>query len=179
MTPSFDSAGVRCDATLLAARSSALDGPRGRPCLVMAHGFGCTRDSGLQPFARRFSALGCDVLTFDYRGFGTSAGEPRQYVSHRRQRADWHAAVAFARTLPGVDAERIALWGTSYSGGHVLAVAADDPRIAAVVSQGRRSTGWRYCARPPRTRTPSPTRRRACSARRFVTSPRRCCDTRR
>jgi pimeloyl-ACP methyl ester carboxylesterase len=29
----------------------------------------------------------------------------------------------------------VALWGTSLGGGHVIAVAADDPRIAAVVAQ--------------------------------------------
>lgn len=101
----------------------------------MAHGFGCTRDSGLLPFAQRFAAAGIDVLTFDYRGFGTSAGTPRQLVSHRRQRADYRAAVSFVRTLDGVDPARVALWGTSYSGGHVVAVAAADQRIAAIVAQ--------------------------------------------
>lgn len=133
---SFRSHGSRCGATLVAASASALDGPAGRPCVVMAHGFGCTRDSGLMPFAERFAAAGAEVLLFDYRGFGTSAGEPRQAVSHRRQRQDYRAAVAHARTLDGVDPDRIVLWGTSYSGGHVVAVAADDHRVAALIAQG-------------------------------------------
>lgn len=51
------------------------------------------------------------------------------------QLQDWAAAVAYARTLPGIDANRIGLWGTSFSGGHVIATAARLPGIAAVVSQ--------------------------------------------
>ena len=72
---------------------------------------------------------------FDYRHFGASAGEPRQLLSIGRQLADWRAAVAHARNLPEVDARRVAVWGSSFSGGHVVSVAAADPAIAAVVSQ--------------------------------------------
>lgn len=104
-------------------------------CVVMAHGFGGVREARLDAYAERFQAAGHAALVFDYRHFGSSSGEPRQLISIRRQLADWRAAVAFARSLDGVDAARIALWGTSYSGGHVLAIAAGDPRIAAVVSQ--------------------------------------------
>ncbi len=56
------------------AESADLEGPTGRPCVVMAHGFGATRDAGLTPFAEKFAAAGADVLVFDYRGFGTSTG---------------------------------------------------------------------------------------------------------
>jgi pimeloyl-ACP methyl ester carboxylesterase len=107
----------------------------------MAHGFGGTRDSGLAPFAERFQAAGADVLVFDYRGFGDSAGNQRQLVDHRRHREDYRAVVAHARTLEGIDPDRVVLWGSSYSGGHVVAVAADDPRIAGVVAQGAAMDG--------------------------------------
>jgi pimeloyl-ACP methyl ester carboxylesterase len=105
-----------------------------RPCVLIAHGFGNTADSGLQQFGEAFSGTGLDAIVFDYRCFGASAGEPRQLVSYKRHREDYHSAIAFARSLPGVDPERIVLWGTSYSGGHVIAVAAEDHRIAAVIS---------------------------------------------
>ena len=75
------------------------------------------------------------MLLFDYRHFGASGGEPRDLLDIRRQLVDWRSAVAFARTLDGIDADRIALFGTSFSGGHVLAIAAEDHRIAAVISQ--------------------------------------------
>jgi fermentation-respiration switch protein FrsA (DUF1100 family) len=112
----FTSGGVACAAWHLPANSSTFADPQGRPCVVMAHGFGGTRDSGLLRYAEPIAEAGIDALVFDYRGFGDSGGEPRQLVSFRRQREDYRAAVAAARSLPGVDPERIVLSGTSYSG---------------------------------------------------------------
>lgn len=140
-TISFDSHGTRCEGWYLQAGNDELTTSRGRPCVVMAHGFGATRDSGLLPFALRFAAAGMDVLMFDYRGFGTSGGADRQDVDHRRHREDYHAAIAAARARRGVDPSRIAVWGSSYSGGHVIVVAAQDQRIAAVISQGAAMDG--------------------------------------
>jgi fermentation-respiration switch protein FrsA (DUF1100 family) len=126
----FRSSGVRCAAWLYRP-----DEPGPHPCVVMAHGFSATRTDGLPPYAEAFAAAGLAVLLFDYRCFGASDGEPRQQLDVGMQLADWRAAVTHARGLVDVDAERVALWGSSFSGGHVLAVAAADPRIAAVVSQ--------------------------------------------
>jgi dienelactone hydrolase len=92
-------------------------------------------DSGLVPFAERFAAAGIDALAFDYRHFGSSDGEPRQLLSIKRQLEDYAAAIAFARSLDGVDPERIVLWGYSFAGGHVIAAAVADGRVAAVISQ--------------------------------------------
>ncbi len=111
------------------------DGGAARPVIVMAHGLGGVREMRLDAFAERFADAGYACLVFDYRHFGASDGQPRQLLSVRRQRQDWAAAVAFARTLPGVDAARTVLWGSSFSGGHVIAVGAADPTVAAVVSQ--------------------------------------------
>lgn len=104
-------------------------------CIVMAHGFGGTQQGSLAGTAEDFAGAGFVVQTFDYRYFGESAGTPRQLISIAAQKADWHAAIRHARTLAGVDPERIALWGSSLSGGHVVEVAAEDSRIAAVVAQ--------------------------------------------
>ena len=106
-----------------------------RPMVVMAHGFSATRELRLPAYAERFCAAGIGVLLFDYRHFGASGGEPRQLLDIGRQQADYHAAIAHARALPWVDAARIALFGSSFSGGHVIAVAAQDGNIAAVVAQ--------------------------------------------
>lgn len=106
------------------------------PCVVMGHGFSATKDSfALPQYARRFADAGYAVLAFDYRHFGLSEGQPRQLVHSGRQREDWRAAIAYARQLEQVDPQRIVLWGSSFSGGHVLALAADDPEIAAVIAQ--------------------------------------------
>lgn len=133
---SFDSHGVRCAAVHLPGQGDAFAGEDGRrPCVVLAHGLGGTVDSGLLPFAERFSAAGIDALAFDYRHFGASDGEPRQLLSVPRQLEDYAAAITFARTLDGVDPERIAVWGSSYSGGHVVPVAVADGHVAAAISQ--------------------------------------------
>lgn len=104
------------------------------PGIVMAHGLSGTRRDGLGPFAERFAAAGIAALLFDHRGFGDSGGEPDLFQP-ARQLDDWRAAIAFARSLPGVDPERVATFGSSMGGGNALAAAADDPRIAAAVSQ--------------------------------------------
>jgi len=101
----------------------------------MAHGLSGTRNASLEPYAERFAAAGFNVVLFDYRYLGDSDGEPRQLISIPRQLEDWKSAIAFARDLPGVDAERIGLWGSSLSGGHVVVTAARDKRVAAISAQ--------------------------------------------
>ncbi len=101
----------------------------------MAHGFSATRDDGLPAYAEAFQQAGFAVVLFDYRHFGASTGEPRQLLDISRQQDDYRAVIDWARHADGIDPDRIALWGSSFSGGHVIAVAAADPRIAAVVSQ--------------------------------------------
>jgi dienelactone hydrolase len=111
------------------------DGDGDKPLLVMAHGLGAVRTMRLDAYAERFAAAGYACLVFDYRNFGDSEGAPRQLLDVKMQLQDWTVAAAFARTLPGIDPKRIGLWGTSFSGGHVIATAARVPGIAAVVAQ--------------------------------------------
>ncbi|EKL8567091.1 alpha/beta hydrolase [Pseudomonas aeruginosa] len=105
------------------------------PIVVMAHGLGGTRQMRLGAYAERFMAAGYACLVFDYRHFGESEGNPRQLLDIRRQLDDWKAAIAHARDLVDVDQGKVILWGTSFGGGHVLATAADDAKVAAVISQ--------------------------------------------
>lgn len=106
----------------------------GAPCVVMAHGFSLTRHDGLGAYAQRLADAGAAVLVFDHRHLGDSAGEPRQRFRKREQLRDWRSAISFARRRPGIDPERIVLWGFSFSGGHVVATAARDSRIAATLA---------------------------------------------
>jgi pimeloyl-ACP methyl ester carboxylesterase len=127
----FESAGERLAAWLFTPDAA---GPH--PIVVLAHGFGGVRTARLGAFAERFAAAGYAALVFDYRHFGDSSGEPRQLLDIQGQLDDWRAAVAFARSLGGVARDRVVLWGTSFSGGHVAVIAAEDHRIAAAISQG-------------------------------------------
>ncbi|OPX12380.1 alpha/beta hydrolase [Mycobacterium sp. AT1] len=131
---SITSSGVSLSAKHFPASHDELASAGGRPCVVLAHGIGATQDSGLHPFAEAFASAGADAITFDYRHFAGSGGVPRQLVSITEQLQDYQAVVDHARRLPGVDPERIFVWGVSLSGGHVIRVAARDERIAGVLS---------------------------------------------
>ena len=111
------------------------DGSTQAPCVIMANGTGGTKDLLLENYARRYQAAGFAVLSFDYRYFGHSGGEPRQLIWIPCQLEDYAAAIDFAADLAPVDSSRLALWGTSLSGGHVIATAARDHRIACVIAQ--------------------------------------------
>jgi dienelactone hydrolase len=104
-------------------------------CVVMAHGFGGVKEARLDAYAERFAAAGYAALVFDYRYHGASGGEPRLLIDVGRQHADWRAAIAYARRLDGVDPGRIALWGSSFSGGHVLELAAAGEPVVAAIAQ--------------------------------------------
>jgi pimeloyl-ACP methyl ester carboxylesterase len=132
----FGSGGVRCVGVHLPGEGADFTGRDGRrPCVVLANGFGGTVDAGLEPYVERFAAAGVDALAFDYRHFGSSDGEPRQLLSIARQLQDYAAAIAFARSLDGVDPDRIVVWGSSYAGGHVIPVAVADGKVAAAIAQ--------------------------------------------
>src|SRR5688500_196635 len=125
---SFPSSGDECRSWLI------LPDAEHPPLVILGHGLGATREYGLEPFARRFGEAGIAALVFTYRHFGDSGGQPRQLLDIERQLGDWAAALAYARGLDGIDHDRIALWGTSFGGGHVIEAAARDGAVAAVVS---------------------------------------------
>jgi dipeptidyl aminopeptidase/acylaminoacyl peptidase len=136
------------------------DAPAGRklPAVVMAHGWGGVA-AGLRADAADIARAGYLVLVFDYRGWGESgsrlvlegpepahrAGEAepftarvkplREYVDPLEQSEDWFSALDWIMGEPQADPDRVGIRGSSYSGGHVIYVAAHDPRVKAVVSQ--------------------------------------------
>lgn len=139
----FNSHGTTCRAWFYPAQNGSMEHPvSGVPAIVMAHGPGGTRDTGLAPYAQAFSNAGLAVLIFDYRYFGSSDGQPRQNLSLRAQRADWRAAIRAMRRINGIDGDRLALWGPSLTGGHIVSVAAGDPRIAAIAAITPMLDGW-------------------------------------
>ncbi|KAH7070773.1 DltD N-terminal domain protein [Paraphoma chrysanthemicola] len=117
-----------------AVRNSAL-----LPCVVMAHGFSAVKEMGLDSFASHFVAkLPISCVVYDHRGFGASdtrEGEPRQEIVPTQQIDDMSDAISYAQSRKDVDEQKIAVWGSSYSGGHVVSVAAKDRRVKAVLSQ--------------------------------------------
>jgi fermentation-respiration switch protein FrsA (DUF1100 family) len=105
------------------------------PAVVMAHGFSAVKEMYLDRFAEVFSQAGMAALVYDNRNFGASDGEPRQEIDPWQQVRDYRHAITWLGSRPEIDAGRIGVWGSSYSGGHVLTVGAIDRRVKCVVSQ--------------------------------------------
>jgi fermentation-respiration switch protein FrsA (DUF1100 family) len=106
-----------------------------RPVIVMAPGYGAVKEMSLDKFAERFAKAGFIVLAFDFRYFGASAGEPRGQLFYYEQHQDYRNAISWVSLQKEVDSQSIGIWGSSYSGGHVLHLAALDRRVKAVVAQ--------------------------------------------
>jgi uncharacterized protein len=118
-----------------------------RPAIVMAHGFSAPKEALLQNFADRFAAAGFVVTVFDYRYLGASEGEPRNQIFPTEQIEDYKNAITWTQMQKEVNPERIGVWGTSYSGAHVLQLSAFDRRVKAVVSQVMLADGPANAAR--------------------------------
>ncbi|CAN0024830.1 unnamed protein product, partial [Laminaria digitata] len=148
----FKSQGVRCHAWLYVPTLKSDDKSGGEhsreakppPVVIMAHGIGGQKDMGLAKYSEAFAERGIASFVLDYRTFGGSDGMPRNLVDPWRHMEDYRSALDYVRgsDLSGViDPSRVALWGTSFAGGHVLNVAATDivpdhvGSIRAVVSQ--------------------------------------------
>jgi len=129
----FPCSGLKCEAFFY--KPKGVENP---PVIIMAHGFGAQKDFTLDKFADVFSRNHYAVFLFDYRSFGGSEGEPMNLISPTMHLEDWESAVEYVAHMPHVDTKKIGLWGTSFSGGHVIVTAAKSPnrdRIKAVISQ--------------------------------------------
>lgn len=133
----FASQGKRCAAWLYLPSGTAPF-----PCVILAHGLGGTRELRLDAYATCFAEAGLAALVFDYRYFGASEGEPRGLTDISDQLEDWASAIAYARAHEALDAQRVALWGTSLGGGHVIVTAARTSGLAAVISQNPFTDGF-------------------------------------
>lgn len=145
----FSSEGVILRGWLYPAASDG-NTARRHPAIVMAHGFSAVKEQYLDRYAEVFARAGFVVLVYDHRNFGDSDGLPRQEVDPAMQKRGYRDAISFVSTLAEVDPARIGLWGSSFSGGHVLEVAALDRRVKCVVSQVPQISGYASALRRTR-----------------------------
>jgi dienelactone hydrolase len=125
----FSSGDSACAAWLYLPRATS------PPVVILGHGLGATREMRLDAFAERFAQAGIASLAFTYRHFGDSGGQPRQLLSIKRQLADWDAAITYVQARPDLDGARVAVWGSSFGGGHATTIASRHPELRAAVAQ--------------------------------------------
>ena len=132
------------------------------PAVVVGHGINAL-SIGIEKFAARFAERGLVAMAIDYQSYGFSSSgsddirlleaDPtigsnaavtekemrillkRTNLNNVHEVADFRAAVSFLQGEPGVDPDKIGIWGSSNGGSVVVAVAAVDARVKAVVSQ--------------------------------------------
>lgn len=107
-----------------------------RALVIMSHGFSATITGMVADrYAEVFHDAGLSVLLYDHRSFGLSDGLPRSVIDPFEQAREYRHALDFALSLPGIDSDRIALWGDSLSGGAAISAASVDHRVAALAVQ--------------------------------------------
>jgi hypothetical protein len=136
----FKSQGLRCRG--LKYLPADLKAGDKRPCIVLAHGFSAVKEMYFTDYAEAFSKAGFVAVVFDYRFQGESEGEPRGQIFPWEQIEDFRNAITFAQMQPEVNRDRIGVFGSSYSGGHVICLGALDRRIKAVACQVPLIDGW-------------------------------------
>ncbi len=105
------------------------------PGMVMAHGLSAVKEMFLDRYAERFAAAGFTTLVYDHFGFGASEGEPRQWPAPSVQLQGYRDAIGWLAARSEVDSDRIGIWGSSFSGGEVIILAAEDLGIGCAVAQ--------------------------------------------
>jgi dienelactone hydrolase len=131
------------------------------PAVVVGHGINAL-SIGIEKFAARFAERGLVAMAIDYQSYGFSGSGSddirlleadtttdlhavtekvarillkRTNLNNVHEVADFRAAVSFLQGEPGIDPDRIGIWGSSNGGSVVIAVAAMDARVKAVVCQ--------------------------------------------
>ncbi|GMG29749.1 unnamed protein product [Aspergillus oryzae var. brunneus] len=112
------------------------------PAIVLAHGLGGTKELKLDVYADSFNQMGYTCVVFDYRCTGGSEGLPRGLIDWHQQQEDWKSAIKYTRQLENIDPNQVGLFGTSFSGGHVIQLAATDRKLNAAISQCPFTSGW-------------------------------------
>lgn len=118
-----------------------------RPGIVMAHGLTAVREMFLDRYAEAFATAGFTTLAYDHFGFGASDGEPRQWPSPSVQLEGYRDAIRWLGSQPSVDADRIGIWGSSFSG---VRSSSSPPRTCQSPAR------WPRCQGSPRAAPASP-----------------------
>jgi len=122
------------DGTLLRGWWYAPETAGPAPAVAMAHGFSAVKEMALDRFAEVLHEAGLAVLVYDNRNLGASDGEPRQEIDPWGQVRDYRSAMDWLAARPDVDAGRIGIWGSSFSGGEVILLSACDERVRAAAA---------------------------------------------
>lgn len=84
---------------------------------------------GIAPFLVRFRPQGMGLLVLDYRGYGTSEGQPSEAGVYLDAEAAWE----YLQTRPEIDSTRIGVYGRSIGSAVAMHLATERPVRALVL----------------------------------------------
>lgn len=102
------------------------------PAVIVTGSWTTVKEQMPDLYAWRLAEQGFAALTFDFRHYGESGGQPREYENPPDKIEDIRSAVEFLQTVPEVDTRRIGGLGVCFSTGLMAAAANDDARIRSV-----------------------------------------------
>lgn len=115
------------------------------PVIVMSNGMGAQKDMGLETYSDEFIKHDMSVFMFDYRTFGGSHSKPGIANPIRNVIDPWQHvedikivvnAIQKGIISNKIDVDNIALWGQSFSGGHMIVAASQlKGSIKGIISQ--------------------------------------------
>ena len=158
----YFSEGIACYAKIFYPQGFDPKRKPGIPAVVLGQGYAGSHVS-IEKYANRFAAKGLVAMAIDYRGWGFSEGFPelvkpvigggtardntrfvvkatevrikRTKLIPQEQQQDYRNAISYIQGEPGVDYQRIGVWGSSLAGGNATVVAGQDARVKAVSVQ--------------------------------------------
>ncbi|MFI1722497.1 alpha/beta hydrolase [Streptomyces sp. NPDC020489] len=108
------------------------DGDAPTPGVVVAGTWTSVKELMADRYAERLADRGYAALSFDFTGFGESAGRPRDVENPARKVRDIHHALTFLALHPAIDADRLGALGICAAAMYMADNAAHDPRVGSL-----------------------------------------------
>ena len=114
-----------------------------RPGILVLAGYSGNTQADCTHMMKRLCAEGWFVFGYDYVGFGKSEGKRNR---HRplEQAQNTYDALTYMQTVPGIDPERLAIYGTSFGCANGIWVTAPDERVKCLVTSVGVTDGYEW-----------------------------------
>lgn len=114
-----------------------------RPGILVLAGYSGNTQADCTHMMKRLCAEGWFVFGYDYVGFGKSDGKRNR---HRplEQAQNTYDALTYMQTVPGIDPERLAIYGTSFGCANGIWVTAHDERVKCLVTSVGVTDGYEW-----------------------------------
>ena len=137
----YERSGVTIAANVYTPANYSSNSGKKYPAVTVAHPNGGVKEQVSGLFAQKLAENGYVAIAADAAYQGASGGEPRNLDTPANRVEDIHAMVDYLVSFPGVDTERIGLFGICGGGGYTIKAAQTEKRVKAVATLSMFNTG--------------------------------------